>query len=233
MMKVYDAHGNQLDILGDTEFRLKGHSWSILGDSISTDIGTIPGVNNIKYWVWINERVGGMDVYNYGVSGTRVTNFTQRYSDMHYSDIITVFGGVNDWGQSGPTPLGEFGDTTNSTFYGALDILCSGILTTFPKSLVIFITPLGNGGFSNWPTDENSLGLTIYDYADAIINVCAKYKIPVIDACRSSLLNAKIEAIKTECFKDGVHPNNHGHEVLSWLIEDEMLKHYIPSISDT
>lgn len=232
MDTLYDINGRELEIGGSSsEARLKGHSWSVLGDSISH-----PGLNNVndKYWVWINQRVGGMSIYNYGVSGTRITNFTQRYDQMHYSDIITVFGGVNDWGQTNPTPMGAITDTTNDTFYGALDILCKGILTTFPKSTVIFITPLGNKGFgSSFAEEENSLGLTIYDYADAILEVCGNYKIPVIDACRSSLLNPYISPIKTECFVDGLHLNTHGHEVLSWLIEDEMLKHYIPSISDT
>ena len=228
-MKVYDARGNQLDITGGIEARLKGHSWSVLGDSISH-----PGLNNVnnKYWVWINNRVGGMDIHNYGISGTRITNFSQRYNEMYYSDIITVFGGVNDWGQSNPTPLGVLGDVTNDTFFGALDILCSGILTLFPKSLVVFITPLGNNGFNNWSTDKNALNLSIYDYADAIRDVCAKYKIPVIDACRISLLNPQIADIKTECFVDGLHLNEHGHEVLSWIIEDELLKHYIPTIDN-
>lgn len=184
MDNLYNVNGEKLN-LSDSNFeaRLRGHSWSILGDSLSHP--TLHYVDK-KYWVWISDRVGGMEIYNYGISGTRITNFSQRYNQMHYSDIITVFGGVNDWGQqsSDPTPLGTAEDTTNDTFYGALDILCNGILTTFPKSTTIFITPLGNSS-----TTENGLGLTIYDYADAIIKVCEKYKIPVIDACRSSLLN--------------------------------------------
>ena len=152
---------------------------------------------------------------------------------MHYSDIITVFGGVNDWGQQDPTLLGTNSDTTNDTFYGALNILCNGLLTTFPKSTIIFLTPLGNKGFSqSFYEDENSLGLTIYDYADAILSVCSKYKIPVIDTCRNSLLNPYISEIKTECFIDGLHLNEHGHEIISFLIENELLKHYIPTLSD-
>lgn len=230
MSKLYDINGDELTVESEGVFKLKGHSWSVLGDSIST-----PGLNGVddKYWVWINQRSGGMTVYNYGISGNRITNFSQRYNQMNYSDIITVFGGVNDWGQSNPTAMGTMGDTSNTTFYGALDILCNGLLTTFPKSTIIFMTPLGNKGFSStFAEDENSLGLTIYDYADAIIDVCGHYKIPVIDTCRSSLLNPYIQEIKSECFVDGLHLNRHGHEVLSYIIEDEMLKHYIPSIDN-
>lgn len=225
---IYDIDGNVLEVSEEIESKLKGHSWSVLGDSIST-----PGANNVnkKYWVWINERVGGMTIYNYGVSGNRITQFTQRYSQMNYSDIITVFGGVNDWGQTDPTPLGQMGDTANSTFYGALDILCEGLLTTYPMSEIIFLTPLGNNGFPNFAVDTNSLGLTIYDYTDAIIDVCGNYKIPVVDTCRNSLLNPYIPQIKTDCFVEGLHLNEHGHKILSYLMEDEMLKHYIPTVN--
>lgn len=231
MNTIFDINGNVLNLTSESALCLKGHSWSVLGDSIST-----PNLNNVskKYWAWINERSEGMDIHNYGISGTRITNFSQRYNQMYYSDIITVFGGVNDWGQPDPTPLGTITDTTNDTFYGALDILCKGLLTNYPKSTVIFFTPLGNKGFSpNYFYEEtNSLGLTIYDYADAILNVCGKYKIPVVDTCRNSLLNPYIPEIKVECFVDGLHLNEHGHEILSFIIESEMLKHYIPTIVD-
>lgn len=154
MDNIYNIKGKEIKVKeSNTEKKLKGHSWSILGDSISH-----PELNIVydKYWVWINNRAGGMSIYNYGISGTRITNFSQRYNQMHYSDIITVFGGVNDWNQQDPTPLGTIADTTNDTFYGALDILCKGILTTFPKSTTIFITPLGNS-----TKTTNDLGLTI------------------------------------------------------------------------
>lgn len=226
-MLSYNSLGeiiNTSDIVG---LKLKGHTWSVMGDSIS-----VPNLNdvNVKYWNYINNRVGGMTIYNYGVSAERITNFTQRYANMHYSDIITVFGGVNDWGQNNPTPLGTITDSTNATFYGALNILCNGLETTFPQSLIIFITPLGSNGFNSWPTDKNSLNLSIYDYAKAIINVCAKFKIPVVDACSNSLLNPQVPNVKSNCFVDGLHLNTKGHEILSELIKHEMIKHYIPTL---
>lgn len=222
---IYDIAGNELS--AKIVSRLNGHSWSVMGDSISQD----DTYTSTQYWDWINSRVGEMTIYNYGISGQRITTFATRYANMHYSDIITVFGGVNDWGQANPTPLGETTDSTNSTFYGALNVLCAGLLSTFPQSLIIFVTPLGNNGWGTWPTDKNSLGLTIYDYANAIKEVCAFYKIPVVDACTNSLLNPQISEIKADCFVDGLHLNTHGHEVLSFLIEDEMLKHYVPTIN--
>ena len=208
--------------------RLKGHTWSVMGDSISQDDLYVL----TQYWDYVSNRAGGMTIYNYGKSGDRITGMATRYSEMHYSDIITVFGGVNDWGQSNPTPIGTMEDTTTNTFYGALHILCSGLQKLFPKSLIIFVTPLGNNGFSGFATDENALNLTVYDYAKAIKEVCSNYKIPVVDACCDSLLNPQNENVKKEYFHDGLHLNVLGHEILSYLIESEMLRHYIPTIRE-
>ena len=206
--------------------RLKGHSWSVLGDSISHDNMHTTS----QYWDYVSQRVGGMNIYNYGVSGQRITHFVNRYSQMNYSDVITVFGGVNDWGQSNPTPLGTIDDTDASTFYGALKVLCEGLLTTFSKSLIIFLTPLGNNGFGGFASDKNILGLTVYDYSKAILEVCAKYKIRVIDICANSMLNPYVSELKSLYFVDGLHLNALGHEVLSYLIESEIEKCYIPTI---
>lgn len=207
--------------------KLRGHTWSLMGDSI-TDDSTSLGVFD-QYFNFISARVGRVQTYNYGASGERITQMAARYNALNYSDIITVFGGVNDWGLTPPTPLGTIEDTTLDTFYGALNVLCAGLQTMFPRSLIMFITPLGDNGFFE-SNDENSLGLTVYDYADAIKDVCAKYKIPVCDACRESGLNPQIAEIKDLYFIDGLHPNAAGHERLSYLIQSELERHYIGRI---
>lgn len=220
--------GDKITVMNN-HFTLDNHSWSVMGDSISSDNAYV----NKQYWDFISERYSNMEIYNYGISAQRISHFTARYQNMHYSDIITVFGGVNDWGQTDPTPMGEISDDTTSTFYGSLNILCNGLVTTFPKSLLMFITPLGGNGFNAFPADKNSLGLDVYDYAEAIKIVCSKFKIPVVDACSNSLLNPQIPALKSLYFHDGLHLNILGHQVLSRMIEAELLSHYIPSIQQS
>lgn len=208
--------------------KLKGHTWSVLGDSISHD----DMYTNKQYWDYLSERCGGLTVYNYGVSGHRITDMVTRYGAMNNSDIITVFGGVNDWGQGNPTPIGEFGDSDTSTFYGALNVLLKGLLTKFPKSLIVFILPLGNKGFSGLAEDKNELGYTLEHYIDAIISVCERYKVPFVDT-RKSKLTPYVETTKLLYFVDGLHLNAYGHEVLSYEIESELKCHYIPTVSDS
>lgn len=206
--------------------KLAGHSWSIIGDSNSARSTYEWDIN--MYYDVINNR-SGMTLHEYGVSGDTVVDILARYESIHYSDIITVFAGVNDWGKSAYTPLGNMGDTGSTTFYGALDTLCKGLLKKFPRSLVIFMTPLGNNGFFT-VTDKNAGGYTIRDYAQAIREVCEKYMIPVCDLCKSSLLNPQVPELKELYFVDGLHLSDKGHEVIGHLLQSEMVRHYIDTI---
>jgi len=206
--------------------KLTGHSWSIIGDSNSARSTYTWDIN--MYYDIINNR-SGMTLYEYGVSGDTVVDILARYESVHYSDIITVFAGVNDWGKSVYTPLGKMGDTGSTTFYGALDTLCAGLLKKFPRSLVIFMTPLGDNGFFE-VTDANAGGHTIQDYAQAIRDVCEKYMIPVCDLCKCSMLNPQIEELNELYFVDGLHLSDKGHEVIGHLLQSEMERHYIDTI---
>lgn len=227
--KIENKQPNNSGTSTTTISRLKNHSWSVLGDSISQDNLYV----NKQYWDYVNTRVGGMKIYNYGVASERIINFINRCDKMNYSDIITVFGGVNDWGQSNPTPLGTITDTTTGTFYGNVNVLCNKLATKFPQSLIVFITPLGNNGFPySFATGNNSLGLSIYDYANAIKDVCKLYKFPVIDACSEIGFTPDVSGHNTLYFHDGLHLNILGHEVLSYLIEDTLLRHYIPTVEE-
>lgn len=222
MKNVYSLTGEPLNELA----KLDNHTWSILGDSIST----LDAYVNKQYWDFMQERHDNLTAYVYGQHGYRISDILEHYSAAHVSDIMTVFGGINDFG--GNVPLGTIADNTSSTFFGAMNLLCNGMLTTFSESLIIFITPLGNNNSPYISYNEtNNIGLTIYNYASAMKDVCAKAKIPIVDACSESLLNPYNANARLEYFVDGLHLNVKGHEVLSYLVEAEMLKHYIPQLT--
>lgn len=204
-------------------------TWNCLGDSLTADAYV-----DRRYYDYIAARSENFRVRQYGICGTKIAGtvsdaFCHRYSEMEQADIITVFGGVNDWGQKGnggPTPLGMEKDKTDTTFYGALNLLCSGLREKFPEALLLFMTPFGNGGYPGAYMDKNSFGLTVEDYVDAIIRVCEKYDIPVIDLYRESGISPYDKIQNEIYFLDGMHLNEQGHEKISYVIENAVFRYY-------
>jgi lysophospholipase L1-like esterase len=190
--------------------------WHCLGDSVTnasypdTQTGTVIGYHQViasKY---------GVKVTNYGIGGTRITatgdnqGFVQRYTAMtNDADIITVFGGINDYANAAGTPIGTFGSTDTSTIYGAMDALCSGLLQKYPTKRLGFILPFGFNEYKGANTWK--------PYEDAMIQVLEYYGVPYLNLRKESLLNANIGFINTAYFKDGdkTHPNSKGHAILA------------------
>lgn len=176
--------------------------WNCLGDSITDDI-YVP----FHYYTYILEKYPNVKMKNYGIAGTRIGGhrvcgedekmMCRRYKEMESADLITVWGGVNDWGQKHPTLLGEIHDRTEDTFYGALRILCEGLIKQFPTSQIVFITPIGNDGYEGFAVYENEFGFTPHNPQDNKLY-----------------------------FIDGLHLSTLGHEKISHIIE-ENIKQYI------
>jgi hypothetical protein len=105
---------------------------------------------------------------------------------------------------------------TKSTFCGAIHTICKYLLENYKQKDIFFITPIKRYQPGSWdckyPEDKNSLGKTLKDYSDAIIEICSYYSIPVIDFYSISGLNPHID---TSLFGDtdgkAVHPNVAGH----------------------
>lgn len=190
--------------------RWQGLKWNVMGDSITESASA--------YWRSLAADFGFSVARNYGVGGTAVavraapwdTNaMCIRYDDMDDdADLITVMCGTNDFNQ---VALGAFGDAVNTTFYGALNVLCAGLVEKYPTKTIAFLT---------LPPRENmqSAGLgghTVFDYADAIQEVCEYYAIPVFDTLRATQLRPFNADNKTAFMPDGLHPNADGHDILA------------------
>ncbi len=198
---------------------------SFLGDSITEGVGASGSgwQPNPEYrYTTLIDNEAKYKVNNYGVGGTTIgTNpnwsstewwrdsaFTKRYKNISKtSEVIFVFGGTNDYGSSSgqEVPLGAMGDTAETSFYGALDLLINGLKRDYPKAKLCFITPI-NRFNSTWgfPSgDSNVFGKTLQDYRNAIIQKCQEQNIDCIDT--SSL------AFPASEFTDGLHPNQAGH----------------------
>lgn len=112
---------------------------------------------------------------------------------------------------------------TKSTFCGAMHTICKYLCENYKNKDIFFITPIKRYQPGTWdckyPEDKNSLGLTLKDYSDAIMEICSYYSIPVIDFYSISGLNPHID---TSLFGDtdgkAVHPNLEGHKRMASLV---------------
>ena len=200
---------------------LKGKQWCCLGDSITA------GPSGVRpYWNYVQDRTD-ITPYNYGIASTSIakdsassdSNFATRYVDMYDDvDYVTVFGGTNDHGRS--HPIGQWGDSDQMTLYGAMKILCEGLITKYPGKKIGFLTPLPKctttGGVT---TDYSYPSESFMPYIECIKNVCARYSIPVLDLYTQSGLHPSMADYREDYIPDGLHPNSDGQELLSYRIQ--------------
>lgn len=197
---------------------LKNLKVNFLGDSITEGVGASKYENA---YVARFAAMTGAICRNYGISGTRIArrrvpyenpgfdwDFVSRYQVMDPdADVIVVFGGTNDYGH-GDAPLGEMAHRTPWTFYGALHCLFFGLVTRYPESTIVIMTPLHRES-----EDVDTPGL--HAYAKAIREVAEYYSLPVLDLWAVSGIQPKVPAIRQRYFADHVHPNDNGHAVVA------------------
>ena len=76
--------------------------------------------------------VGGSCVSAKSDYGTGNSPLINRYTSIPESDIITIYMGTNDYGHE--TPMGTIDDMTDISFYGALNVIISGIQKAHPNA---------------------------------------------------------------------------------------------------
>ena len=170
----------------------KGMKLAFNGDSI---------VQNGSYMLsQIKNKLGFESVKNYGIGGTAYAVRTApwdanaislRYGDMADDyDVIAFMAGTNDF-KSAEINLDKFKEALHTTF--------NGLVEKYPtKKLVVFTMPPRY--------DRTANGETVYQYADAIMEVAGYYSIPSCDLLRNSQLRPWNEINKAEYITDGLHP---------------------------
>lgn len=196
--------------------KLEGKKVAFLGDSITEGHG-LEGTKG-AYWNLLKERENLREIYVDGIGGTRFTKqwtpsenprhdleFIPRVDNIPVdADIIVVFGGTNDFGH-GDAPLGNRGDKSPYTFYGACDLLIRRLIMHCPKAEIVFMTPLHR-------LVEEQNGRKLKDYVKAIRQVTEYYGIPLVDLYATSTIQPKLAIIQELYCPDGLHPNEAGHE---------------------
>lgn len=213
-----------------------GKSAVFVGDSITYGEGTSAGS---RYWELLKTSLNLSSVTGMGVSGSSISAQSKRsdtyvplmnrYNSIPRADLIMIFMGTNDYGHE--TPLGTIKDTTDISFYGALNVIISSLTSKYPTSELIFVTPLHRYGYGTSPTTgeaytydylPNYEGASLGDYVQAIKDVCQKYSIPVIDLYSLSGLDPSIASTRTEYMPDGIHPNAKGHKLIADIIKEQL-----------
>ncbi len=202
---------------------LQGKTICFLGDSITEGCGA--SMADKCFVALFAATYSEARVLNYGISGTRIANqqkpldmniehpFYSRVNGMTDSaDVICVFGGTNDFGH-GDAPMGELGDTTPDTFYGALYVLSENLKSRYPEAKIVFFTPLHREG-ENISSKRADGEWTLFDYVKAIRENAANFSFSVLDLWDKIAINPTDTKQKTEFMPDGLHPNDKGHKIL-------------------
>ena len=214
---IYDYNGNEI-----TGMRLVGKKLLGIGDSFIAE-STAGAGNDLLSKIADGKN---MTVYNYGVSSSSlaydanetVPSVMSRYQSIIASvpaaDYVVVLAGHNDSNPDlhGGTAIsiGQDTDTVNTTFKGALNILIDALLTAYPTAGILFLTPFQRRG-----TEE--------PYVDAMIEMCAKYSVPVFDNFRESGIYLYNTAQDQQFDVGNLHLNAKGNE--------RMAHKYIPILN--
>ena len=200
-----------------------------LGDSITQGVGVSAPQNR---YTDVFASLSGAEVFNYGISGTRIArqinpteaspsfdrNFVDRSLVMNdVADVVVVFGGTNDFGH-GDAPIGCFNDTSDSTFYGAMHTLCRNLICKYPKALIVFMTPLHRLNEESTLKKFGQRYATLRDYVGIIKEVCEYYALPVLDLYSVSGMQPSVDVNRELYMKDGLHPTDLGAKRIAELL---------------
>ena len=132
------------------------------------------------------------------------------------ADIITIWLGANDMWQN--VPIGTIDSTDPTTFYGAYNKVLTYYVKNYPKAKIGIVA-------SFWCTKE---------YAEAVINIGAKYGVPVLNLYNDPNLpvtvgsqrpdvDNEIKSLRNKQWvvgNDNAHPSSEYHEIESYFIEE-------------
>ena len=203
-----------------------GKKVACLGDSITQKTENVR-----KYYDFWKVYLSPNTILDYGVAGSSISRktgewptwdtqvpFVERIKTIPKDiDVLTIFGGVNDW--VADRTLGSLGDTEDTTFYGALDKMFKYATQNFQGKDIYVFTPLQNDWIKRPANDgttdgRNRSGKYLKEYVEAIKQVAEKYAIPVCDLY-STMFYPFAEGFTEKYMPDGLHPNESAHKLMA------------------
>ena len=214
-----------------------GRKLTIFGDGISFGIGA-DSITNNSYSSLLSSKYGFV-VSNHSIAEATMGNYdndilkeksiiTQvKNAKLETDDIILIFAGTNDYANT-RAEIGYNDDNTDKTFKGSLNIIIQNILSKNPKAKILFITPMYRARLQlgdNKDCDSTSVAYRyLKDYCDAIEEIAnLHYHIPVLNLLNTCMIN---KYNYTTYLKDGLYPNDEGHELLCEKIYNAIRLYY-------
>lgn len=205
---------------------------AFIGDSITEGIGATS--KECSFPSVFEKNTDIKKAFNYGLSGTRIAR--QKKTFMNYSewdndfisrvdimdsgaDCIVVCGGINDY-MHGDAELGCLYDSTEYTFYGAMNILINKLKSKFPEKLLIFMTPIHFVEEKSPEYAHINKGYYFYEYLNAIKEVCAYHSIVLFDLHSEIGIDSKNAHDKEQFYSDNIHLNDNGYKKIAEKLED-------------
>ncbi len=233
-----------LDFNLHTLYPLQNRNFVLLGDSIFANYSVGSKLEYISHGNVANFADGGTTATGTGAFSTwkiakgigtgdwseqEAANKTSKEEEIlqllkSYSfenaDSLIILIGTNDWRRK--VAIGENDSLDTNTFKGALNSIVADILTTYPNINIYFLTPLYRTEFGDVDTVPNDSGTYLYEYADAMIDIANKHKLPVFDTFREGGINSYNS---TRYLADGTHPTMLMQIKLAQII-NKMLEKY-------
>lgn len=194
------------------------YTYISIGDSITAgsdkdnNYRPVPGTRYTDYIA----QLTGLTCINMGISGSKIarigsTGMVDRIPSSYY-DVISIFGGTNDYEAN--VPLGDMSDSDMTHFIPAFNNILKQLCKQNGRAFVI--TPTKRT--SIYP-DRNKINLTLEDYVNAEIELCRKYGVPVLDLYHEfQYTSASSDEYKDKYMPDGLHPNQNGRKLLAQRI---------------
>lgn len=179
-------------------------TWVAIGDSITylNDHQNETGNRVTKgYLTLIAEKFPQVTYINQGHNGWTAVNIADKIESLRLvkADVYTVFLGTNDWWQG--KPLGSIADyeqaTGSGSVFGAFRVITDKLKQLNKKAKIILITPMQRGDFVYINSYKNNAfgsykpkkDQTLEQFANAVMEIGRKEKIPVVDLYHDSGIN--------------------------------------------
>ena len=139
--------------------------------------------------------------------------------------------GTNDYTYD--TPLGSINDTTDTSFYGALNQIITTLQAKYPNAKIVFATPTHRYGYGiNSATGEqftldtlpNGAGYSLVDYVNAIKQACEKYSVACVDLYSDLDMDVSDEDTRLYYMEDGLHLTSAGHRLVADYLEHALIQ---------